>query len=619
VGEQATTNKTSGDPRDESKDRRENRKRRLSRREFIQDSGAATLAASTAALGVASATKALAQSAGSPSGPTSAAPYNIVFILTDQERYFDPSELPPGYALPGRERLRRRGVTFTNHHVNAMVCTSSRSVIYTGQHIQHTKLFDNMDFPWMKNMSHDIPTLGDMFGEAGYYAAYKGKWHLSKELGTHNELALPQEGLTRIIESYGFKDYVGIGDVIGLVQGGYLNDEMIGAQAKRWLRVRGQQMSRQKKPWSLAVNIVNPHDVMFYNTDAPGQHIQDTPKPLLGVAREPNTPHYRQRWDVRLPVSRKEPFDKKGRPRAHKEYQDARAALVGNFPNEDARWRRLLNYYFNCIQETDQVVEGILDELDNLGLTDNTIVVMTADHGELGGAHGTHGKGSTAYREQNHVPLIVSHPGYPRTHGQQCNALTSHIDLAPTMIGWTGGDAGKRARIARHLRGKDLTPLLEKGEAAGRNDLRTGTLFCYNMFLFNDSNLPRQVQRYLNGGGDHKKLAQQGYKPDLTKRGGIRSMFDGRYKFSRYFSPKQFNQPHTLEGIFKLNDVELFDLESDPHEMRNLATEPNKHGELLLAMNAEMNALIEAEVGEPDDGRFLPGDHNQWAAATFDP
>ena len=56
----------------------------------------------------------------------------------------------------------------------------------------------------------------------------------------------------------------------------------------------------------------------------------------------------------------------------------------------------MLNYYFNYIRHTDLVVEGILDELDALGLTDSNIVVITADHGELGDARGTHGKGATA-------------------------------------------------------------------------------------------------------------------------------------------------------------------------------------------------------------------------------
>jgi arylsulfatase len=73
-------------------------------------------------------------------------PYNILFILTDQERFFRPGELPLGYSLPAHERLRKQGTTFVNHHINSCVCTPSRSVIYTGQHIQQTGMFDNTNF-----------------------------------------------------------------------------------------------------------------------------------------------------------------------------------------------------------------------------------------------------------------------------------------------------------------------------------------------------------------------------------------------------------------------------------------------------------------------------------------
>jgi arylsulfatase len=475
----------------------------MSRREFLKATGQITLAASTVGLAGISTMATAAESGAKAAGSAGAGPYNILFILTDQERYFDPAALPPGYALPGRERLQRRGVTFTNHQIGSAVCTSSRSVIYTGQHIQHTKLFDNLDFPWSNSLDPAIGTLGQMLGEAGYYSAYKGKWHMSK-LGGNDELALPDAKLTKAIEAYGFNDYVGIGDVIGMVQGGWINDDLITAQARRWLRVRGKLMSQQDKPWFQAVNLVNPHDTMFYNTDAPGQHVQNSPKPLIGLAREPNIPFYQKQWDVRLPKSRHEPFDKQGRPPAHQEYQLARGALVGNFPNEDSRWHRLLNYYYNCILETDQMVAGILDELEALGLADNTVVVMTADHGELGGSHGTHGKGATAYQEQNHVPLLISHPGYPSTHGQRCNAVTSHLDLAPTLIAWTGVDAGKRTSITRKLHGKNLTPLLEKGEKAGVNDVRDGSLYCYNMFAYLDSSLLVRTQSSLNAGGKKK-------------------------------------------------------------------------------------------------------------------
>jgi choline-sulfatase len=92
-----------------------------------------------------------------------------------------------------------------------------------------------------------------------------------------------------------------------------------------------------------------------------------------------------------------------------------------------------------------------------------------------------------------------------------------------------------------------------------------------------------------------RALAQQ---PDFRLRGTIRSVFDGRYRFTRYFSPLQFNQPTTLEDLFAYNDIELHDVASDPGEMRNLATERTRNGELLLAMNSKLNDMIANEVGE---------------------
>jgi len=104
-------------------------------------------------------------------------------------------------------------------------------------------------------------------------------------------------------------------------------------------------------------------------------------------------------------------------------------------------------------------------------------------------------------------------------------------------------------------------------------------------------------------------------KPNLMKRGAIRSVFDGRYQFTRYFSPKQHNRPRSLEALFQLNDVELFDLEKDPHELDNLATDRKKSGEVLEMMNAKLNALLDAEVGE-DIGQMLPGGVNGGWVAT---
>lgn len=64
--------------------------------------------------------------------------------------------------------------------------------------------------------------------------------------------------------------------------------------------------------------------------------------------------------------------------------------------------------------------------------------------------------------------------------------------------------------------------------------------------------------------------------------------------------------PASIEDLFELNDVELFDLQSDPHELENLALDPVKNADLLATMNAKLNQLINTEVGE-DVGQMLPG------------
>jgi arylsulfatase len=577
------------------------------RRDALKTIGAGALAASLGTSFFSNAASA-AGAAQPAERPVSAkGPYNILFILTDQERHFRPGELPRDYRLPAHERLAKRGIVFENHRINSCVCTPSRSVLYTGQHIQHTKMFDNTNFPWISSMSTDIRTIGDLLREAGYYTAYKGKWHLTKEFETVNELGSPTKIFTKEMEGYGFSDYFGVGDIIAHEQGGYLHDGIISAMGVNWLRGRGMELEAQRKPWFLAVNLVNPHDIMFINTDRPGERVQA--RNILGhIMPEPADPLYAKQWAFDLPATHTQRLGAPGRPAAHADYLKSHDALVGNIANEVWRWRRRHNYYLNCLRDVDRNITPLLDELDALGLASRTIVVLTADHGDLDGAHRLHSKGATSYREQNNVPLIVAHPAYPG--GRRCRAVTSHLDIAPTLVGLTNAEADKKAAITKALPGKDFSSLLAAPEKAGHAAIRDGTLFCYNMFAYIDGDFLEKVVGVLqqpDGKTKLKEAVQTGaMRPDLTKRGAIRSVFDGRYQFTRYFSPKQHNRPDSLEGLFKLNDVEMFDLQTDPLERNNLALDRNANRELLEAMDSKLTGLIDKEVGE-DVGQMLPG------------
>ncbi len=100
-------------------------------------------------------------------------------------------------------------------------------------------------------------------------------------------------------------------------------------------------------------------------------------------------------------------------------------------------------------------------------------------------------------------------------------------------------------------------------------------------------------------------LRRRRVKPDLKgHRGAIRTVFDGRYKFSRYFSSLQFNKPETIEQLTEVNDLELFDCKTDPNETVNLAADLEKNKDLVFDMNAKLNAIIAEEIGA-EDGSFL--------------
>jgi arylsulfatase len=524
---------------------------------------------------------------------------NIVFVFGDQERYF--AKWPAGLSLPGHERLQHSGVTFENHYTSAIMCTPSRSVLLTGLQTPDTRMFDNTDMPWVRNMSTDVPTIGHMLRKAGYYTAYKGKWHLNKEFDSQ----VADKLFTKEMEAYGFSDYAGPGDLIGHTLGGYEFDHLIAGSAITWLRRVGQPLSEQGKPWSLFVSLVNPHDIMYFNTDAPGQKVQDTGRLLKHAAPAPSHEFYKATWDQPVAATLREPMDAPGRPKAHGEFLAVWDHVLGHIPLEEERWQRFDNFYINSLRTMDTQIANILGELDALKLADRTIVVFTSDHGELGGAHGLHGKGPFAYEEGIHIPLLIRHPDVKG--GQSCRALTSHIDMAPTLLAMAGASDSQRGDFAgRDLPGKNLMPVVGSPTSADLHAAREGILFTYSALVANDAGLIAVAGEAISSGKNPaESMKASGFKPDLKKRGSVRTAFDGRYKFSRYFAPVDRNKPENLTGLYRANDVELFDLKTDPSETVNLAVNRDKNSDTITAMSSKLEALIKAEIGE-DNGREMP-------------
>jgi arylsulfatase len=482
------------------------------------------------------------------------------------------------------------------------MCTSSRSIMMTGLQTAVNGMSENLDVPWVEDLSPDVQTFGHMLRKAGYYTSYKGKWHLTRAF---DQEFPPEHLFTKEMEAYGFADYVSPGDVVGHTLGGYSFDHIIAGSAISWLRRVGRPLSDDGKPWALTVSLVNPHDIMYFNTDAPGQNVQDTGQLLSQAAPAPNNALFEAEWDMPIPPSLAQPFDEAGRPAAHGEFGRAWDYVLGHIPPEEERWRRFNNFYVNSIRSVDAQLTSILNELDALGLADNTIIVYTADHGEGGGAHGLRGKGPFAYEETFHVPMYVVHPDV--RGGQTCNALTSHIDIAPSLLAVAGADRTRTAEYAgRELPGRDFTAVLSDPRGAAVNAVRDAALFTYSGIASNDADLMEFIANARAAGKDPRaEMAAAGFRPNLRKRGTVRSVFDGRYTFSRYFSPTEHHRPENLDDLYAYNDLELYDRQNDPDEMTNLAADRAANGDLVLAMSAKLEAIIAEEIGV-DDGSELP-------------
>ena len=109
---------------------------------------------------------------------------------------------PPPSAGPVRAALAAEGVVFDAAYCNSPLCAPARAVLMTGLQTRDNGMYENVDTPWVKSLSPEIPTIGHMLRKAGYYTAYKGKWHLSREFDVKD----PTSFLNKEMEQYGFSD-----------------------------------------------------------------------------------------------------------------------------------------------------------------------------------------------------------------------------------------------------------------------------------------------------------------------------------------------------------------------------------------------------------------------------
>jgi arylsulfatase len=520
-------------------------------------------------------------------------PYNIVFLIVDQETY----RLLAGadYSLPAHDAIARHGVTFQNHYISSAMCSPSRASFLTGQPPQVTGIFDQMEYSFQQSLSPDLPNVGSVLKGLGYKTAYFGKFEMDKKAMEDK----PTVNYSTAIQAYGFDVFNAIGDVGSAPDSGFHNDAFIAGESVRWLRTNASEARKTGQPFFMVASFINPHDIMFGNGNVPGQPAVQIPVVPAAVPPPPTDSIYERKWSFTLPASIQESLTAPGMPSALLEYRKGWDGWSGVIPTDrNDMWSIFYNYYLNTIRDNDRSLQQIVDALNDMDLWRDTVVVFTADHGEMGGAHGgLKGKGPFSYEENAHVPLIIAHP--TGKAGATSSALTSHLDLLPTFVGLTGLPDADRPQVVKALPGRDFSRLLADPETASVTAVRPAVLFNYVGPSTVDGDYLHTIMANLFLKKPSPPLSQA----KLDKRGFLSFVFDGRYKFARYYAPTGLNRPQTLEEIFKDNDVQLFDLQTDPEEMRNLALEPDKNRATILRMNGLLNDLIAKEVGV-NDARF---------------
>ncbi|MEZ6146308.1 MAG: sulfatase [Planctomycetaceae bacterium] len=486
---------------------------------------------------------------------------NIVFIFTDDHA----SHAIGCYGsvineTPNLDRIANEGMLFKNCFCTNSLCGPSRAVIQTGKYSHLNGFFHNGN-----KFDGNQQTFPKLLRQAGYTTAVIGKWHL----GTH--MAPQGYDYSEVLRGQGpyynplmLLDENGDGQRDCEVQHtGYVTD-IITDLALEWLK-NGRDAS---KPFMLMYQHKAPHrewqpgpdyltmydDVEIpepatlfddYSTRGRAAHEQDMTIDKTLTARDLkfDPPPYLNEEQV---STWKAAYDPKNED-----------VVASNLSGRDlVRWKyqRYIKDYLRCIASVDDNVGRVLDYLDETGLADNTVVIYSSDQGFYLGDHGWFDK-RFMYEESYRMPLMVRWPKVIQPNSVD-HHLVSNIDFAETFLDIAGVD------IPDDMQGSSLVPLLN-GEQP--EDWRKSHYYQYYEFL-GDRRTAHMVRRHY----------------------GVRT---DRFKLIHFYN---------------IDEWELYDLEKDPHELRNVYGKP-LYASVVSDLKAEINRLQE-ELDVPDDTGSVPAD-----------
>ena len=498
---------------------------------------------------------------------------NIIYILGDDHRAdYLGCMGHPIVRTPNIDQLAQDGVLFTQAFCTSPACTPSRTCHYTGQwERKHGVNFNSNSSLMPEAWENSFPM---RLKDEGYFLGWVGKNHIPVGNGGY------QSGYLESVFDYwygnhGHSEFYVKEAPAGAIYGNAAADTQIEVFEEGVLNFLDPQQSFiENAPQPLPVRPVDQPFCLCITFNLPHgfgtgtMQLRPTDDDLYRSA-------YRDQInDMPLPTSYRSYDESVNDPKLpHHVYSNRRIVQYD--------YVRLPGYLKERQVRTCQVVTGIdrmigrlREELKRLGLSHNTIITFSTDHGLHHGEHGLGGK-CFLYEEDLHIPLIIYDPRLqPAARDQICEQFALVPDLAPTVLDLAGVD------IPDTMQGQSLLPLIQGNQTTWRNDF-----FAEQLLDIQDYPRSECVR-----GKDWKYIRYFGRTIDETYH-----TLDGTYGTHENYNESLKSTLIDEQPIYE----ELYFLPEDPFEQTNLAEHPN-YKNILNTMRARILALGKEALGDSD-------------------
>jgi arylsulfatase A-like enzyme len=398
-----------------------------------------------------------------PQEPIMPRPTNVLLITSDHMRAdFIAAHGASWLQTPNLDRLVNGGVTFRNCFAQNPVCMPSRASFLTSCYPAQT----GVDHNGPELPTGFEPTLPQAFSAANYFTGHIGKLHLQDHYDHDLE--------DRPAASYGFQWFERSES-----RGCYRDSYLTWLETERPEHVEAFRIPRASDPdrmsgevggtivdapWTsshagwLAARAATWYDAPFFKRAMRPNFLHlgfHHPHPPLNPTREAFQPYD----GADIPAARWDLGDEAG---------DKPAWLAGGLRGKrtDEAFREYRRYFAALVTEMDLAIGAVLENLERLGVLDNTLIVFTSDHGDMCGDHRMTHKGPHFYDEVMRVPLVMHWPEGLGTGRRDEEGLVELTDLAPTMLDLCG------VVVPEYMQGRSwAAPLLDGETVDGREDV----------------------------------------------------------------------------------------------------------------------------------------------------